>query len=389
MKGVLRLSWLHAWHHKAATGILISCLGLTALLPAATRVVVERYGEDLTARARATPLVLGPKGNRFDLTLGALYFSASSLDTVPYALVREIASEGDATPIPISNRFTARGRPILCTSPEYFALRGLTARTGTPPLRVGDATLGARAAEQLGLAVGDTLPSDPTALYDLSKPASFGLHITGIFEANGTADDEVIFSDVKTAWVLEGIAHGHAKTDELDNNLVVDRSAGNVALSGALIEHTEATPENLEDFHVHTGEDRLPLTAIIVLPRDDRADTILNTGFNLREKLQMVRPREVIDDLLTIVFSIRQLIDLISLVLGAATILLTVLVLMLSSKLRARERDTLHKIGCAPGAVARLLGYEILLVLGTSLILASVGTAAVARFAPSLTATMR
>ncbi len=398
MKGVLRMAWLHALHHKGATGLLIGCLGLTLLLPGSTRVVVERYGEDLTARARATPLVLGPKGNRFDLTLGALYFSASPLDPVPFALVHEIAAEGDAVPIPISIRFTARERPIVCTSPEYYELRGLKTREGTSPLRIGDATLGARAAERLGLSVGDTLPSDPSALYDLAKPASFGLKIRGTFEPNGTADDEAVFCDIKTAWVLEGIAHGHAETSELPKNLVVARSegtagdgsgVGNVALSGALIEHAELNDQNLEDFHVHTGEDRLPLSAIIVIPSDARAETILNTRFNLDEKLQMVRPRQVIDELLAVVFSVRRLIDLISIVLGAATGALTVLVLLLSSRLRARERDTLHRIGCAPKAVARLFGYEILMVVGTSVMLAALGTTAVALFAPTLSSALQ
>ena len=388
MRGVFRMAWLHMAHHRGATALLVGCLGLTLLLPGSTRVVVERYEQDLTARARATPLVLGPKGNRFDLTLGALYFSANRLDPVPFSLVGEIAEEGEATPIPISNRFTARERPIVCTTPEYYELRGLRTVSGTTPLLVGDATIGALAARELGLEVGDTLPSDPTALYDLAKPVSFGLKVRGIFAPNGTADDEAVFCDVKTAWVLEGIAHGHEGTAELDEELVVGRSEGNVALSGALIEHAELTDENLEDFHVHTGEENLPLSSILVVPVDERAETILNTRFNLHKTLQMVRPSEVIDELLAVVFGVRRLIDLISLVLGAATVALTILVLMLSSRLRARERDTLHRIGCAPGAVARLFGYEIAMVIGASVLLAMLGTAAVALFAPTLSSTL-
>ncbi|MEZ4472556.1 MAG: hypothetical protein R3F60_17540 [bacterium] len=34
--------------------------------------------------------------------------------------------------------------------------------------------------------------------------------MVGTFEPNGTPDDDGVFVDVKTTWVIAGISHGHA-----------------------------------------------------------------------------------------------------------------------------------------------------------------------------------
>ena len=64
MKGLWYLSWRHASHHRGQTLVLVLCLALTILLPAATHFLVRDYETGLMARADSTPMVAGAKAAR-------------------------------------------------------------------------------------------------------------------------------------------------------------------------------------------------------------------------------------------------------------------------------------------------------------------------------------
>ena len=120
MSRILYMAWRYVVYHKVKTVILTVCLMLTAVLPLSAHLLIARYGDSLTARARATPLVVGAKGNRFDLVLKALYFGSAQVDAIRMAEVASIRESGLAAPIPLHLRFTARGYPIVGTTLDYF-----------------------------------------------------------------------------------------------------------------------------------------------------------------------------------------------------------------------------------------------------------------------------
>jgi len=371
MKGLFYLSWRHVLHHRVQTLILTLCIAVSIALPAASKLLIERYQDDLVARAEATPLVAGARGNRFDLTLAALYFRSSDLDPIPYREYERMRKQNVGTVIPLNCRFTARDYPIVGIGVEYFELRGLGTLQGTLPLQMGDVVLGRNVARELQLEPGDALFSDQKELYDISKPPALKMHVCGILNESGTADDNAVFVDIKTAWILEGIAHGHddVKTIE-DPRMLLGESEETVVVSPAFIEYNEVTEGNAATYHVHGTTDAMPLTAVMVWPKSDKAGTMLKAEINAGRDYQMVVPRIVIDDLMAVVFRIKSIFDAISLVLGASTILLTVLVMLLSMRLRAREIETLHKIGCGRFAVAQLYAWELAIIIVGSLLLA-------------------
>lgn len=377
MRGWPLLAWRHVQHHVGQTTILVVCLVVSMSLPALVQVVTARYETDLTARADATPHVVGTRGSRFDLTLAALYFRPTDVDPVPYGAVDELAARREGVVIPLHQRFTARGFPVVATSPEYYELRGLRPTVGTVPLIVGDALLGADAADELGLAVGDALFSDPAEVYDISKPSAIKLRVCGLLPRVGTPDDAAVFTDVGTAWLLEGLAHGHEDVaeGEIDESLVLKRSDEVVMVSGALIEANEMTDDVLASVHSHGDPATFPLTALIVVPDSAKSGTLMTSRVNAEGELQMVAPRDVIDDLMAVVFRIKALLDTFAVVLAVATGLLIVLVMLLTTRLRAREMATLHRMGCGRSIVAKLYAGELLAVLA---IAAAISVAVVA-----------
>ena len=154
MKGLLLLSWRHLQHHRVQSLILAFCIAVPVFLPLTTGELVARYETSLTARAESTPLVMGPRGNRFDLTLAALYFRQGDIETIPFREFEELAGSEFGLVMPLHVRYTARSAPLVGTSLEYFAFRGLKLSEGTLPLRLGDCVLGASVAERLGLGAG-------------------------------------------------------------------------------------------------------------------------------------------------------------------------------------------------------------------------------------------
>lgn len=387
MKGLAFLTWAHLRRNPGRAAILVACTALALFLPVAGALLVSGYERDLTARAIATPMVLGARGNRFDLVLGALYFRTSKLETVPQAAADALRQERAGTVIPLHLGYTARRRPVVGTSPEYFELRGLRTAQGTLPLLLGDACIGADVARELGIAPGGFLFSDPRDIFDIAAPPSLKLNIVGVLAPSGTADDGAVFVDVKTGWVLEGFAHGHQNPKRgVDPELVLQQNADNVTLSEAMVEYQEITPENIGDFHVHGDVTKLPLTALLFVPDSPKAATMTKAKVNLEGRWQMVVPEVVVGDLVAFVFRIKSLFDALTLALGAITVVLTALVLLLSARLRRREMLTLHRLGCSPGTVALLLGGEVVLIALLGALVAGVLLAATLWLGPGAAA---
>jgi putative ABC transport system permease protein len=84
---------------------------------------------------------------------------------------------------------------------------------------------------------------------------------------------------------------------------------------------------------------------------------------------QLLKPSEIIADLLENIFRIREILEVVIYLVGFATLLLMVLVLALSLRLRAREMETIHILGGQRGLMMKLISMEIGILLLGSLVL--------------------
>ncbi len=373
MKDLLYLSMRHALHHRLRTAILVLCLAVAAYLPTIVQILSLRYEASLTARAASTPLVMGAKGNRFDLTLGTLYFRPNALDPIPYREYQTLASASAGLAIPMNLRFSARSVPIVAAGLEYLDVRGLEFADGTPPLRVGDAILGSAAARELDAGVGDTVYSDQSQAFDIAEAPSIALRVTGVLEAAGTPDDHAIFVDIRSAWLLEGAMHGHEDAESIDPRMIFAETDEGAVLNSAVRELNQITPDTAQRFHVHGDEGDLPLSAVLLFPASEKDGTIVKARMNASQSLQMLVPSEVIDDLLGFVFRIKGFLDLVAGLLAASVGLMTLLVMLLTVRLRAPEMRTINHIGAGRFTTLGLYACELGLIVALSLVLAGAG----------------
>ncbi len=371
MRATILLAWRYVTYHRIRSLLLSLCVALVLLLPLAMNLLVGHYAEALTSRARSTPLLVGARGSRFDLVLNSLYFQGRVPRTLPMAETTAIQQSGLGQAIPLYCGRSAQGFSIVGTSYDYFGFRGLRCAAGELPVMLGEAVVGAAVATELGLAPGASILSDRGSLYDLAAGYPLKMHVVGVLAATGSPDDRAVFVDVRTAWIIEGIGHGHDGAAAAPDDQVLERGGDAVVFNASVIEFMEVTEDNVDEFHFHGEAGQFPLTAVLVVPRDDKGRTLLKGRYRVSESAQMLVPAEVVDEILGFVLKVKRFFDANLALVTLATTLFLVLIVLLSFKVREREMETLFRIGCARGTVARVMATELLLqiVVGASIAL--------------------
>jgi len=383
MNDVLYMAWRYVRFHWGKTVLLVSAISLVLFLPAGLHVVVEQGAETLTARADSTPLLIGAKGSAVDLTLSALYFRPPNLSSSEFREVQRVSRTGLAIGIPLHLRYTVRKQRIVGTTLDYADFRSLAVAEGRWFGLLGECVLGAEAARVLGVGVGEHVLSSAGSAFDVAGAFPLKMPVVGVLAPTGTADDEAVFVDIKTTWIISGLAHGHQNinTSQEGDAGVLKREEGNVVANAAVLSYTEITPQNIDSFHFHGDPGGFPVDAIIAAPIDRKSGILLRGRYEEEgTAVQMLVPSQVVGELLETMFSVRDYVILGSLGVGAATLMTTALVFLLSIRLRQREIETIRKIGGSSQRLRGMLASEILLVVFAGVLIAGALTAGVSRF---------
>ncbi|MEO1638500.1 MAG: ABC transporter permease [Pseudomonadota bacterium] len=372
----LFLAYAYLRYHWARSLILTLVAALILFVPIATQILLSTSERALVARGEATPLILGSRGSELDLTMSALYFSDERPDPVPMREVEAVWDSGLGIPIPVHTAFSSGDFRIVGTSLDYFDFRDLTVTEGRGLSLLGDAVVGADVARTLGKTVGDALVSSPENLFDIDGVYPLEMPIVGVLAPTNSPDDQAIFVDIKTAWVIQAIGHGHE-----DVVTAADVAAGTAALANAaVVQYQRITEDNIESFHFHGSQDDFPTSAVIVVPNDTRSGTILK-GRYLDSELptQLIEPAGVIQGLVDRIFRIKSLLDVVTAIIAIAALAAICLAVFLSYRLRAREIATAVKLGARRGMVMRLLAAETVTLLLIAASIAIVGAGIVSR----------
>lgn len=380
-----KLAWRYVIYHRGKTLLMILCIVLTVLLPVALSILLASFNRQIVARARSTPLLAGAAGSQLDLAMHALYFRTPPPGTIPLGQQDVVGELGQA--IPLHARITAGQVPVVGTTLEYFEFRGINLQAGQGLARLGDCVLGANAARRLGKSAGDFLLTDRDNVFDFAGKYPLRMRVRGVLEPTRTADDDVVFVDLKTAWVVEGYGHGHQDVEGVSDNLVLERDEESVTASAGVLPYTEITDENIGSFHFHGDFSDFPITALIVVPGDARGEALIQGRFDRGDsEARMCVPVEVIGNMMELVFRVKRFFTANAVMISISTALLLALVVALSIRLRQREMQTMVKIGCSRGTMTSLVAAELGIVFLTALTVVLVAALTIARFANELVA---
>jgi putative ABC transport system permease protein len=386
MIAILTMAWRYLAYHRIKTTILVVSITLIIYLPVGLRVVVERSAESLTKRAEATPLLVGAKGSPLELALNSLYFRSDTPADFKFSEVGRLADFDLALAIPLHIRFRAVDQPIVGTTLDYFDFRGLEITRGRMMTTLGECVVGAKAAAALQVEPGGSVLSSPESVFDLAGSYPLKIKVAGVLAPTDGPDDEAVFVDLKTSWVMAGLAHGHQDLANPDAASGVLKREGNVIVANAsVMQYNEITPDNVDSFHFHGSSDNFPVTAMVVVPHDVKSAALLRGQYlSDDERVQIVEPETVMGELLTTILTVQKYVLVAVVIVGASTVATAILVLMLSLRLRRREIETMHRIGGRRETVWAILASEIVFVLLAGGGAAGLLTVATHKFGPVL-----
>lgn len=375
MREMLRFAVASLTYYWRRSLLLTLCVALAVFVPLTPYLLVRRAAGALEQRAASTPLLLAAAGSKTDVALSALYFDGRKHPIMTMSEVIAIDRQRGAA-IPLHMRFSTSDTAIVGTTDDYYKLRDLQLDAGTLGQRYGDCVVGAGAARKLQVAPGDFLTSDPKTIFNITADYPLRIRVTGVLRASGAVDDDVVFVSMETAWIMEGIGHGHFRRPIQSGGPIPAASSDEAKPIGSSFEklYLEVTDENVESFHFHGRRSDYPVTACIIVPQDTRAETLLigHYASSSDANVMIVEPLSVIRRLLASVLRVRNLVIAgLALVTGAC-LLLVVFVFWLTFRLRQNEFDTLKKIGASRMQVVGMLLWEMGLVLATG---ASLGVA--------------
>ncbi len=377
------------WYRGRSITIVL-CLATTLWLPLTVRLLVREFQNEILQRAESTPLIIGTRGSRIDLVLHGLYFQSAPPEPLTMEEAHYVRDTGFGSAIPLHIRFRtqeilrAPSAPIVGTTLEYFDFRSLRIADGESLTRLGDCILGARFAELSGLRPGDRLLSAPKNAFNLAGDYPLNMRVTGILAPAWSPDDDAVFVDIQTAWIIEGIGHGHQELSaESPEQLLSTDDPGTLRANASVLPYTEITEENESSFHFHGEEADFPISEVIAVPADRQSQTLLLGRYASvrRSSAICVKPRQVVDELLAMVFRIEQLFGVAAVLSALVTAVLLGLVIFLSVRLRAPEMRAMQRIGSARGTTALLIGVEVALMLLVAVILAAAAASATSVFA--------
>ncbi len=372
---MFRMTFYHLLRNKRVTVFMLIALTVTFYFPILSNALSSLLYTHMMKRAEQTPLIITAKGSRFLSVLNTIYFHTETLEAFPYSVYEELKDNPKLQAIPIHNVFRAKANirdsfqsiPIVATTQDYLAFRKLELATGEPFLFPGEVVVGHKLAEQAGLHVGDKLLSEISSILNLNTIYPLTLRITGILEATGSEDDGMIFSALKSGWIMAGCFHGHQDPEALGSNYILSQDEEITVMKKNVVQYTEITDANIDRFHFHGETGDLPLTSLIVIPQDDRTAIITAGRINAQGDYSAYRPRAVMDEFFGLVFAIHKIFNsYFVLVLSAVTCFIAIIIL-LSSRLRKEEFDTIKKLGGSRYVVGKLYLCEYSLLLSVSI----------------------
>jgi len=361
IRACLHLAWCYVARHRGQTLLLAAALGLVLALPVSIRVILISAENAMHARAASTPQVIGARGSALDLLLTALYFKRQPLPPLTVKALDEVRVAKLGTAIPLYTRFHAQQAPIVGTQLDYFPFRKLSLAQGRMFGRLGDCIIGAQLARTHGLTIGDHLFSSQEQVFDMAGIYPLKMRITGVLTANGTADDAAVFVDLKTTWLIEGLAHGH--DDLVTEDTILQKEAGNVVGNASVRMWNEVTEKNLPTFHFHGDTSAYPLSAILFWPADAKAEAILAGRYAKADHpAQLIRPLNEFQALMATLFQVETLALTLLGLIALAALSVAALVFALSFRLRKREFNTLDDLGVSRRALVLTKLLEVILV---------------------------
>ncbi|MDX2161037.1 MAG: ABC transporter permease [bacterium] len=206
----LRLAWQSVRARPVQSLIPMCVVGLAVALSIAVLALGDGVRRGISQAADPFGvLVIGPKGDGQQLVLNTILLQGLPLGTIPASVYDSLAADARVRlAVPLAKADQIGGAPVIGTNRAFLELR--TSVNAPPAFQVTqgawfesdfELVLGSRAAESLGLNIGDAVRT----AHGLGAVLDSDLHddvyrVVGILAPSGTPYDAAVYTTVESIW---------------------------------------------------------------------------------------------------------------------------------------------------------------------------------------------
>lgn len=202
-----------ALKNMAIKKLQIILVVLSVVLSAGTGVlaynVATQVEEGITDNAAYYSVIVGPAGSDMQLATNSMYFTGSTLGTIPYSVVEQLQKDMNVTAaIPFAMADSYNGSNVVGTTSAYLDGKKLASGQMFSDSETMQVVVGYTVAQRNGLSVGDVIHTSHSG--DADEEHAEGLVVVGILEKSYSTFDKVVFTQIRTLWEM----HDHGEHDE-------------------------------------------------------------------------------------------------------------------------------------------------------------------------------
>ncbi len=384
MSGIIRLAFSYLRSQWKLAVTLVVIIGLAIALPITANRVVSRYERELTARSASPPLLVGARGDRFDLVLRSQFFVGELQQSMTYGEFASLKQNEElvSAPLHLVHSSGQGAWPVVGTTSVYLTAQQLELERGAVFAELGTCVVGAEVAEWLQGA--STLKTDLPGTFGFGDMIPYDLQVVGSLVRSNSPDDRAVFVSLETAWLLDGYGHVH---QESDVGTAVNRNSYLHGVPGAHIPADSEAHINSQNRHlVHFHGDRTDyrISAVGVWPVTSEASALLKVGYQDNRQLQIVVPHDEFGKLMQQVVKVKDVLDLVFALLLFIAVVMVITTTYQSVQLRQTHLETMRYLGCAVSRVRLLLITEFGVLAGFAVLTSILFTILFEAIAPSL-----
>lgn len=200
---LVSLSWRYAWHRPVSVvlNVLLLAVGVAALT--VILLTQQRLTEALTRDVAGTDLVVGAKGSPLQLILAGLYHLDVPPGNIPLADAKALMQRPEVAEwVPLSLGDSVGGHRIVGTTPAYLDWYGARLGSGTVWRAPMQAVLGARVAQDLGLALGSHFTGQHGLAAGGHEHGNHPYEVVGILAPTGGVIDGLVLTATESVWAV-------------------------------------------------------------------------------------------------------------------------------------------------------------------------------------------
>ena len=175
--------------------------------------VATQVDEGITSGAQYYSAIVGPAGSNTQLAMNTMYFTDSSVGTIPYSVVSSLQQDQRVdSVIPFAMADNYNGYNVVGTTPAYLKNKSVAKGEMFTDTETMQAVVGSNIAKYCDLEVGDLIYTSHSA--SGTDKHTQGITVVGILEESHSSFDNVVFTQIKTLWDMHDHGEEHGEHEE-------------------------------------------------------------------------------------------------------------------------------------------------------------------------------